>query len=586
MKRHLFFFFFFFANILEFFKFPRFEIKVGAESGPWCWVTGLIVHPKKTPTAVLSAMAEVIDSSVKNKTEPESIDDNDDKIVPLKIKFSLGIGECTQAIYVFIGGFYLNVFFLETACLDPTYVGVIQLIGGIWDTINDPLIGMLSDRTRTRFGRRRPWLLGAAFPAGAAYFAIWQTLGDDVEDEFKLAYYLMCYMCLSASITAIQVQITSLTPELTSDYDERTTLATYRLAIANVFALICLFIHSSIVQAYDQSDKDIGYRISAAIFAPLIVCTALFAFWNIKEKWNEAEESTDRLTLCESLKILFTNKAFIIVELVYLCGLTAVVLIQTNLLLYAKYIVNSENAITYMILMVQGVALLCLPCWLWFSKKYGKKQMYYVGGITVAFAVFFLLFLDGSDHLWAAYLISFITGACLIVVYLVPYAMLPDVIEVDEKKTGKRREGTYSGFFVVFMKTSVTLALAMSNWILGAAGFEAPESSCGLETGDLNDTQPEKVKTVIRILCGPLPAALFLAATFFVWCFPITRESHAEIAREMKHIRRKRSSMKASMELKDINVDKKNGNVTKNDVTIAIRKGGEETKEKEGVASS
>merc|ERR1712023_592404 len=203
----------------------------------------------------------------------------------------------------------------------------------------------------------------------------------------------MCYMALSASITSIQVQITSLTPELTSDYDERTALATYRLAIANVFALICLFIHSSIVQSFDQFEKDKGYRISAAIFAPLIISTALYAFWNIKERWNEEEESDDRLTLCQSLTLLFTNKAFIIVELVYLCGLTAVILIQTNLLLYAKYIVDSEDSITFMILMVQGVALLALPGWLWFSKKYGKKQMYYVGGITVAIAVLFLFFL-------------------------------------------------------------------------------------------------------------------------------------------------------------------------------------------------
>ena len=216
--------------------------------------------------------------------------------------------------------------------------------------------------------------------------------------------------------------------------------------------------------------------------------------------------------------------------------------------------------------MVQGVALLALPGWLWFSKKYGKKQMYYVGGITVAIAVLFLFFLDGKDDLWAAYLISLLVGVCLTVVYLVPYAMLPDVIELDEKKTGKRREGTYSGFFVVFMKTSVTLALAMSNWVLGAAGFEAPEASCGLEAGDLSDTQPGEVKRVIRILCGPLPAALFVLATFFVWLFPITRESHAEVAKEMKAIRRKRSSMRASKLAGDIEL---NGVVEKSDVSLS-----------------
>lgn len=486
-----------------------------------------------------------------NKEVDERTEKGESDVVPLKTKIALGVGESTQAIYVFIGGFYLNVFFLETACLDPSYVALIQLLGGIWDTINDPLVGLLSDRTRTRLGRRRPWLLGAAVPTALAYFAIWTKLDDDIDDTFKLLYYLLCYMCLSAGITSIQVQITSLTPELTSDYDERTTLATYRLAIGNIFALFCLFAHSMIVQSFDQNDRDVGYQISAAIFSPLIACTAVYAFWNIEEKWKAEEENDEKMSICDSLKLLFTNKAFLIVEMVYLCGLTAVILIQTNLLLYAKYIIKEEDAISYMILMVQGVALLALPLWLMFSKKYGKKQMYYVGGILVSVAVFWLLFLDGSRHLWAAYLISFVAGSCLTVVYLVPYAMLPDVIEVDEKKTGKRREGTYSGFFVVFMKIAVAFALAISNWILGLAGFEAPESSCGQETEDLQDDQPDDVKLVIRILCGPLPSILFLFATFFVWLFPITRDSHEETAKEMKRLRKRRSTMKMQ-EMKDM----------------------------------
>ena len=100
------------------------------------------------------------------------------EIVSFRVKIAMGIGETTQAIYVFIAGFYLNVFLLETACMDPTYVGLLQLCGGVWDTINDPFVGLMSDRTRTRFGRRRPWLLGASIPAGLAYFALWQRLPD------------------------------------------------------------------------------------------------------------------------------------------------------------------------------------------------------------------------------------------------------------------------------------------------------------------------------------------------------------------------------------------------------------------------
>lgn len=466
------------------------------------------------------------------------------EIVPLRVKLAMGVGETTQAVYVFIAGFYLNIFFLETACMDPFYVGLLQLCGGVWDTINDPMVGLLSDRTRTRFGRRRPWLLGASLPAGLSYFAIWQVLPDGTAEEVKFIYYLLCYICLSASITAVQVQITSLTPELTSDYDERTTLATYRLALGNILALTCLMAHSFIVQSFSHVDRHKGYAISAAIFGPCITLTALIAFWNIKERWRKDEEGGEKLSLCQSLKIVFTNKAFLIVEGVYLFGLSGIVLIQSNLILYAKYVLDDEEIITYLILTVQGVALLFVPAWLWFSKKYGKKAMYYVGGILMACAVSMLFALQGKEHLGLAFLISVVVGGCLTVVYLVPYAMLPDVIEVDEKKTGKRREGTYSGFFVVFMKISVTLSLAGSNWVLAAAGYESPKSSCGQEAEELADVQPDAVVNWIKALVGPMPAALFILATFFVWLFPITRETQAKLALEMEVLRNERSKIR------------------------------------------
>ena len=114
--------------------------------------------------------------------------------------------------------------------------------------------------------------------------------------------------------------------------------------------------------------------------------------FGISRRGGTKRRSDDRLTLCQSLTLLFTNKAFIIVELVYLCGLTAVILIQTNLLLYAKYIVDSEDSITFMILMVQGVALLALPGWLWFSKKIRKEanvlRRWYYRGHCGALSVF------------------------------------------------------------------------------------------------------------------------------------------------------------------------------------------------------
>ena len=157
--------------------------------------------------------------------------------VPTKVKFALGLGEqvagvalpslcwkdakelnntclclcrSCQAIYAFIAGFHLNVFLLEVACLPAGYVGTLQLVAGLWDTFNDPFIGSLSDKTRTRWGRRRPWILFASPPLGVAFFALWYRLPLETDNVYKLLYYLACYMVLSGCITSIQVQASGL----------------------------------------------------------------------------------------------------------------------------------------------------------------------------------------------------------------------------------------------------------------------------------------------------------------------------------------------------------------------------------------
>ena len=135
-------------------------------------------------------MAEVTDPSIKN--DDASNKDDSNEIVPFRVKVALGVGECTQAIYVFIAGFYLNVFFLETACLDPTYVGLIQLIGGI--RTRCPHVGMLSDRTRTRSGQEDPGCWARPSPDGL--LSDMANVGRRCGRWIKLAYYLMCYMAL------------------------------------------------------------------------------------------------------------------------------------------------------------------------------------------------------------------------------------------------------------------------------------------------------------------------------------------------------------------------------------------------------
>eukprot|EP00756_Hemistasia_phaeocysticola_P018334 Hpha_TRINITY_DN15587_c0_g1::TRINITY_DN15587_c0_g1_i1::g.108442::m.108442/K03292/TC.GPH; glycoside/pentoside/hexuronide:cation symporter, GPH family len=450
--------------------------------------------------------------------------------LPLSTKVILGIGESVQATYVVIGGFFLNLYLLEVACMQPRVVGLIQLISGLWDSFNDPTIGRLSDRTNTRWGRRRPWLLGASVPLGAVYFGFWNTLPEGTGEAVKFVYYLIMYMGISAGITAVQVQVGSLAPELTDDYDERTSLSTFRLGVGNIIALVFVAVHGGIVSAFED-DKATGYRVSGALVGCVLTLNSIITFACVREKYKPKDHTADPIGCTDGLKAVFQVKPFLWVVCIYLFGPVGILLVQTNLLMYCKYVLLDEDLAYRLVVVVFGIGLICVPGWNILAQRVGKKTTYYIGATTTGCAILFLTVLTHESRA-AAYPIAAFTGAGLIVPYLMPYSMLPDVIEEDEWKTGERREGIFFGFFTIFLKLAVTVALSVTNIILGAAGYEKPQSSCGVPT-TIADTQSDSVIFVLRLLVGPVPAASLAIAVFAAWRYPITRTKHEEMLRAL-----------------------------------------------------
>jgi GPH family glycoside/pentoside/hexuronide:cation symporter len=454
--------------------------------------------------------------------------------LPLSTKLFLALGEMAQGIYTTIAGFYLNSYFLEVCCLDPASVSFIQLSQGLFDAFNDPFIGHKSDKCRTRWGRRRPFLLfGAPFYA-VFYCGLWSALPPDLSEGVKIAYYMVCYMGVSIGVTMIQVQITSLAPELTTDYDERTVVSAYRLVAVIAGGLVCVLGHAGILSIFD--DVALGYRVSGCVFAAVILIVVWTVFFGIKERFIEGQEGDDTFNRWQELKTMFENKAFLNVIIIYICGPTAVFLVQTNLLLYCKYAIGDESLLNFIMIAVQGTAFLSAPFWVWIGQRFGKRSIYFFGGpiLITAFASLYV----ANDAVLVG-MLGICVGSCLAVAYLAPYSMLPDVLELDELRTGKRREGLYGGFFTISMKISTTIAITMTNVALKLAGYKSPQTTCNVDAIDtgLPDSQPDSVVAMIRALISLFPAFLILLAMFFSWRFPITKGNHSQTAEMVKHLR-------------------------------------------------
>jgi len=385
-------------------------------------------------------------------------------------------------------------------------------------------------------------LLFGAPVLAISYFGLWNALPASVPQFWKFVYVLLMYMGVSAGVTSIQVQIGALVPELTDDYDERTGVSGWRLGIANLLGLGAALTHSQIIRLAPRESQEgyqEGYRVSAAVFAVVLCSCAWVTFAGIRERFDTREESRKSMRVLQELRTVLTNKSFLCVSGAYLCGPTAVVLVQSNLLMLCKYWLHDADIIMRIMLCVQGTGLLMVPFWVWVTSRLDKGHAYLIGGSILVVAVGSIYFVTTEA---AALGLSCLIGSCLPVPYLIPYSMLPDVIDEDELRTGKRREGIFVGFFTIMLKMSITGALSITNILLKIVGYEAPELGCGHSQDLVDEGQPENVIHFIRCLCSFVPAMFFAVAIALAWLFPSTRKQQATIAKLNAQARLERTS--------------------------------------------
>jgi len=437
-------------------------------------------------------------------------------------KLAFGAGDLGPAIETAIYGFFLNYFLLNVAGLNPARAGTILLIAKSWDAVNDPLIGALTDRTRTRWGRRRPWLLFGAIPFGVAYFLLWLVPALNADGKFW--YYLIMAIILDTAYSAVNVPYTALTPELSDDYDERTSLNTYRFGFSILGGIIAAALHNVIVGALGNAT---GWMVSAGIWSVFMTVPSLITFAFTRESHFSAEDAPKGPGYFEGLKIAFSNKAFVSVTLIFLLSWLSLQFVQNNLKLYVEQWVHAGEYFTFLIVGVQFASFLFMLMWARISQRIGKQRVYYAG-MAVWVLISIVLFFVRPGQVILLFALAILAGVGVSVAYLVPWSMLPDVVEMDELETGQRREGIYYGFFVFMQKLGLGLGLAISNYVLELAGYVNPPPG-----SDVVPEQPESVLLALRIFVSFAPAAILLLSFLAVRAYPITREKHQAMLDEL-----------------------------------------------------
>ncbi len=469
------------------------------------------------------------DGSSQQTPESEKLD--------LSTKLAFGAGDLGTAITAMIGISYLSPFLTDVAGLNPNLAGQTQLVGKVWDAVNDPMVGVLSDRTQSQQGRRYPWMIWGAIPFGIFFFLQWilpHFSNNDHANQWGLFwYYTAISILFNTFYTIVNLPYTALTAELTQDYDERTSLNSFRFTFSIGGSILALVI-GLVIFLVIPSNRSQQYLLLGAICAIISVFPVYWCVWGTKKRaqavatLHPQTEQTVSIPLLQQLKIAFTNRPFLFVVGIYLCSWLAVQLTAGII----PYFVTSwmrlpQWHISLVLLAVQGTAMSMLFVWSAISRRYGKQAVYFMGMSVWMIAQSGLFFVQPGQVV-LMYVLAVLAGFGVSTAYLVPWSMLPDVIELDELNTGQRREGIFYSFIVFVQKICLGIAVNVVLQQLGAAGYIKPTNEIPIPI------QPDSVLQVIRFSIGPIPAIALICGLVLTYFYPLTREMHAQIVLKLK----------------------------------------------------
>ncbi|MGK7958014.1 MAG: MFS transporter [Crocosphaera sp.] len=437
-------------------------------------------------------------------------------------KLAYGIGELSGSLPSNILVFFFLFFLTDIAGLKPGFAGIIVMIGKIWDAINDPLIGWLSDRTCSRFGRRYPWMILGSIPLGLSCVLLW-TVSPSNNPTVQIVYYTIIALIFYTAFTAVLLPYSALSAELTQDYNDRTNLISFRSAFSIGGSILSLILAEFIFAWVNHEEKQ--YLILGIIagliatFSIYISVLGTYKRYNYVRRDHAHSSQSTALSFREKLRLILTNFPFICVMIIYLCSWLS---IQTIAAILPYFVINcmglTEAYFTRMAIMVQGTALVMMIVWNHLSHRLGKKVIYLIG-IPFTIIAELGLFLLQPGQVTLMYIIAVMAGIGIATAYIVPWSMLPDVVDLDQLKTGERREGIFFAFVVQLQKIGIAVALFVVGKILDSAGY-IPGN-----TGQ----QPETALWAIRMIIGPLPITLLIISFIFAYFYPITQEIHQDI---------------------------------------------------------
>jgi oligogalacturonide transporter len=441
-----------------------------------------------------------------------------------------GIGDLYGGgAFLIIGALYLY-FMTNVAGLEPIYAGAVIMVGKMWDAISDPVMGLISDNTRSKYGRRRVYFLVGILPVLISFALLWYPVG--IQSEFaKFMYYLLVYLLFNTVFTLVMVPYNTLAAEMASDYTVRSKMTGVRMAFSQFSALLGATIPMLIIKHY--GDSSTGYIMMGIVFGVFYALPWIFVYKGTWEREIEQVHHKATGSLAKELKGLlldslktYKNKSLRVHIGMYLNAYVAMDIFNALMVYYLAFYLGNKGLQP----VVLGVVLFSQLAALYFvarsCSKRGNGPTYRNHLLIWIVGVIAFYFIQPDSGTVRIVLNAVVIGIGLCGGVMVPYNSLPFVVDADEIISSKRQEGIYAGMMTFLRKATQAVALFMVGIGLQLIGFDSGQ-------------EIQSVNTVfgIRLMIMLIPLILLVIGIIYSISYKITPESHKILLAEIERLK-------------------------------------------------
>ena len=446
----------------------------------------------------------------------------------VKQKLGFGIFDLGGNMLFTLMSFWALKFLTDTVGIAAVWAGAAVMISKIWDAVTDPVMGYITDRTLSRWGRRRVYLLFGAVPMMLS-MVFFFTSPQYLPSSMHFGWAVVALVVLYTASTIINVPYASLTPELTSDYHEQSSLNGYRFGCAVFGTIAGAGAVEPLVQAFAKPGSANplvdarGFSIMGLILGAIMMIVTLLTFLGTKENKIYRKEDLPKEGFFATFGAVFHNKPYVILLATYALHMTGISFLTTILAYYTNNVLNRGDVTTIALILLLVTAMIFIPISVLVSKKIGKMRTYQICFVILASVCGIIFFLGHRLPIEFFFGLMVYAGIGVGFSYVAPFAMVPDVIEFEAGKTGKRNEGAYYGMWTFTSKLGTALAIFVAGQILSMGGYIS-------QAGEGTVVQPPTVFNAIRIIIGPIPMVVLIAAIIVVNLYPLDKPAMRKAA--------------------------------------------------------